>query len=299
MKNVIKLLLLLVCLTLLASAVACNPQTNPSEPHYHKYVDGKCECGKADINYKPHEHKYVNGKCSCGVIDPNYEPPHEHVYVDGECECGATDPTYETPHEHVYVDGKCSCGATDSSYNALLASITTKIDTQRTALKTHKGKISKYNSSDPEILLFQQYTANIGNPSWGVPPTTPTADHPRLLINRSMIPEIRKSLEAGDKQAKAFQTLLASTITNDCILGAAYDHGTNPTVSTNNVHNLEYEYLEIIQAKALGYLAYDNAYYGYQAILYMKNFLKSLDIAKMASDQCRDYGYVMLTAAIV
>ena len=299
MKNVIKLLLLLVCLTLLASAVACNPQTNPSEPHYHKYVDGKCECGKADINYKPHEHKYVNGKCSCGVIDPNYEPPHEHVYVDGECECGATDPTYETPHEHVYVDGKCSCGATDQSYTTMLNELIAKVNSQRTALKTHKGKISKYNSSDPEILLFQQYTANIGNPSWGVPPTTPTADHPRLLINRSMLPEIRKSLGAGDKQAKAFQTLLASTITNDCILGAAYDHGTNPTVSTNNVHNLEYEYLEIIQAKALGYLAYDNAYYGYQAILYMKNFLKSLDIAKMASDQCRDYGYVMLTAAIV
>ena len=410
MKNVIKLLLLLVCLTLLASAVACNLQTNPSEPHYHKYVDGKCECGKADINYKPHEHNYVDGKCSCGAIDPNYEPPHEHVYVDGECECGATDPTYEPPHEHVYVDGrcecgatdpdhetphehvwsdweknndnghikhcecgasrteshrwndgvittpathtengvktysctvcgetktslldktpdhtytdgkcscgatdpnynpphvhsyvngKCECGATDPSYTTMLNALIAKVNSQRTALKTHKGKISKYNSNDPEILLFQQYTANIGNPSWGVPPTTPTADHPRLLINRSMLPEIRKSLEAGDKQAKAFQTLLASTITNDCILGAAYDHGTNPTVSTNNVHNLEYEYLEIIQAKALGYLAYDNDYYGYQAILYMKNFLKSLDIAKMASDQCRDYGYVMLTAALV
>ena len=237
----------------------------------------------------------VCGETKTSLIDKT----PDHTYTEGKCACGATDPNYVPPHEHSYKDGMCSCGAVDPSYDALLQSVIAKVNTQRTALKTHKGKISKYKDSDPEILLFQQYTTNIGSPVWGVPTTTPSADHPRLLVTSDMIPEIKKSLEAGDKQANAFQTLLSSTIPNDCILGAAYDHGTNPTVSTNNVHNLEYDYLEIIQAKALGHLVYDNDYYGYQAILYMKNLLKTLDIAKMASDQCRDYGYVMLTAAIV
>ena len=50
----------------------------------------------------PHEHKFVNGKCECGEVDPNYKPEnpdvpsdHEHKYVDGSCECGAPDPNYK------------------------------------------------------------------------------------------------------------------------------------------------------------------------------------------------------------
>ena len=65
--------------------------------HQHSFVDGKCECGAEDPDYKPgeHTHNYVDGKCECGAEDPNYKPgEHTHNYVDGKCECGAEDPNY-------------------------------------------------------------------------------------------------------------------------------------------------------------------------------------------------------------
>ncbi len=45
----------------------------------------------------PHTHNFVDGKCECGESDPNYKPGHTHSYVDGKCECGATDPNYVAP----------------------------------------------------------------------------------------------------------------------------------------------------------------------------------------------------------
>lgn len=175
----------------------------------------------------------------------------------------------------------------------LLPSLLEKIEAQRSELDLLTGKVSKYDSSCAEILLFRSYTVDIGTPKWGYPPTSPSEEHPRLLLNAGTLPEIRKSLRADGAQAIAFRAFLESALPSDGILGNTYDHG------SGNVHNLEYEYLEIIQAKALGYLAYCDPYYGYQAIYYMKNILKSLEIVKMANDQCRDYGYVMFTAAIV
>ena len=65
--------------------------------HQHSFVEGKCECGAEDPDYKPgeHTHNYVDGKCECGAEDPDYKPgEHTHNYVDGKCECGAEDPNY-------------------------------------------------------------------------------------------------------------------------------------------------------------------------------------------------------------
>ena len=42
-----------------------------------------------------HTHSYVNGKCECGEADPNYKPAHTHSYVDGKCECGEFDPDFD------------------------------------------------------------------------------------------------------------------------------------------------------------------------------------------------------------
>ena len=90
---------------------------NYKPPHVHEFVDGKCSCGETDPNYKPpHVHEFVDGKCSCGEKDPNYEPPHVHEFIDGKCSCGETDPNYEPPHVHEFIDGKCSCGETDPNY---------------------------------------------------------------------------------------------------------------------------------------------------------------------------------------
>ena len=85
--------------------------------HEHNFIEGKCECGDIDPNYKPpHTHNYVEGKCDCGEIDPNYKPPHTHNYVEGKCDCGEIDPNYEPPHVHNYIEGKCDCGEIDPNY---------------------------------------------------------------------------------------------------------------------------------------------------------------------------------------
>ena len=289
MKLTKKLLPLLLCAALAIFAVSCNEQNDPTEPHSHSYLEGKCSCGATDPDYKPHEHSYTGGKCECGATDSNYEA-HEHSYTGGKCECGATDPDYSEPHEHSYVDGMCECG--DIEPGSPLALLLESLAAQREELKTHTGKISRYDDSDTEILLFQSYTADIGTATSGAPTVTPSAEHPRLLLNKSTLPKIRENLAKDGVQAARFAELLASDILNDAALGTAYDQ------SSIDKHNLSYEYLEIIQAKALGYLTEDNAYYGYQAILYMKNFLKTLDI-ETANEQMRHYGYVMFTAALV
>ncbi len=64
---------------------------NDDPIHVHEFVDGVCECGEKDPNWKEpvHEHEFVDGVCECGEKDPNWkEPVHEHVFVDGVCECG-------------------------------------------------------------------------------------------------------------------------------------------------------------------------------------------------------------------
>ena len=180
---------------------------------------------------------------------------------------------------------------TTAQHEALIDSILALLETQRAELKTYTGKVSKYDENDPEILLFQQYRAHLGYPTSGRPTVKPSEDHPRLLITSDMIPEIQKSLRSGDAKAKQFQTLINKTLPNGGLLRTLDPAGKS--------QNLDYTYLEVIQAKALAYAVYGDAYFGYQAIYYIKNILKSLDIQYIASDQCRDYGYVMFTTALV
>ena len=208
---------------------------------------------------------------------------------------------YTLAEYEAYLDAVASeQEAAKKAENALLLDgIIAKVESQREDLKTHEGKISPYESGDSIIKLFQVYTADIGVSSAGAPSVTPKDEHPRLLVNDTMYYEIKKSIREDSDMADEFKRLLDLVLPNEGILGEPKNHGYNTTVSSSNIHNLEYEYLEAIQAKALGHLIYDDDYYGYQAIYYMKNFLKSLDIVQMANDQCRDYGYVMYTAAIV
>ena len=56
------------------------PVDGPGDDHKHSFVNGKCECGESDPNYKPepdHEHVFVDGKCECGESDPDYKPEPE------------------------------------------------------------------------------------------------------------------------------------------------------------------------------------------------------------------------------
>ena len=66
--------------------------------HEHNFVDGKCECGESDPDYKPEcEHSYTEGVCTkCGEADPDYKPECEHSFSEGVCtKCGESDPDYK------------------------------------------------------------------------------------------------------------------------------------------------------------------------------------------------------------
>ena len=156
----------------------------------------------------------------------------------------------------------------------------------------------KYEAQRNEISATNSLgvaTQNIGDSIWGTAPTTPIDEHPRLLITSDDLPLIRKSLDDNTTSNSRFLALLDSTHPTDGRLGT-------PQVNFDGragLHNYDVDVLELIQVKALGYLLEGHELYGYQAIYYMKNFLLTLDIQYISSDQCREYGCAMMTAAIV
>ena len=175
--------------------------------------------------------------------------------------------------------------ATKETHDENLPELLAKLEAQRGELVSSR--------------FFGTPTKNIGTSSWGTAPTVPDEEHPRLLINTETLPEVKRALTREDSTNSRLFRLFNAVIANDCLLPEASFQGTNTTVNKDNYHNFNEEYLEIIQAKALAYLLYDDDYYGYEAVYYLKNYLKTLDIVRIASDQCRQYGYVMYTAAIV
>ena len=181
----------------------------------------------------------------------------------------------------------------------LLKELLPLLDDQREELADFEGKINPYKDNDPVIKLFATYTKNVPLTSWGKTELTPSDEHPRLLVNKDMIPDIKAYLEEDNAFTQRFFEKLDVILENEGILPPAKNQGTNTTVNLDNVHNYSDTHLEVIQTKALYYLLYGEELYGYQAIYYMKNYLKSLEIEQIASDQCRQYGYVMYTAALV
>ena len=185
-----------------------------------------------------------------------------------------------------------------------ISSIVSKMSAQRTEMANIVAKRSPYatNSKEEAMAIFSVYTEDlmaIGSPRWSAPSVTPKDEHPRLLVTSDMYAEIRETIAKGGADAEEFKRLLYLEFANEGILGDRIQTGVNSTTNKNSDHNINYEYLHSIQAKALAHLIYDDDFYGYQAVYYMKNFLKSLDIRQMYNDQCRDYGYIMFSAAIV
>ena len=133
-------------------------------------------------------------------------------------------------------------------------------------------------------------------------------DGARLMLNDSMIAGIIATLE-DEAYAKSYSSLLALADSNvDGVLG-------EPTLNYNGrkgLHNFNSGVLATIEAKAFmfrilyeqdleegSYDAYRRDVYGYEAIVAIKNFLETLHIEYISSDQCREYGYTMFVAAEV
>ena len=130
----------------------------------------------------------------------------------------------------------------------------------------------------------------------------------RLMLNGSMIDGI---LAAFDDElcAEAYAELIALADSDtDGRLGApAPDYN-----GRSGLHNFDSEVLAAIEARAFlfrvlyeqdlkegSFDAYRRDVYGYSAILGIKNFLETLDIQYISSDQCREFGYTMFVAAEV
>ena len=178
---------------------------------------------------------------------------------------------------------------TDDEKEEMLGEIKTLVEDQRETIY----RKYLFGSSTEDIMSLT--TSN-----WGTPSAYPSDEHPRLLLTAETLPAIRESIEKMDNATKLrFRNLLGSLPAHACRLPEPTLKGVNSTVDLENIHNFNAGYLELIQTKALGYLLYGNELYGYQAIYYLKNFIETLDIVQIASDQCRQYGSVMFTAAIV
>ncbi len=143
--------------------------------------------------------------------------------------------------------------------------------------------------------LFGVASKSIGVSSWKKAPTVPTSDRPRLLVTKDTLPLVRAALKDDTATNRRFKELLDTEDDDLGKCGEVLDgFGERP-----GLHNYDKAILELIQIKALGYLVYGHELYGYQAIVYMKNFLLTLDIQYINNDQCREYGNTMFTAALV
>ena len=183
----------------------------------------------------------------------------------------------------------------------LVAKLTSQREELNSFMGSHYKHHDKYYAGD-DTLMFVTHTEDlmaIGSPRWDAPTVNPQEQHPRLLINSDMYAEIRETIAKGGADAEEFKRLLNMVFPNDGLLGDRIQTEVNAVTGKNSDHNINYEYLRAIHAKALAHLIYGDDYYGYQAVYYMKNFLKSLDIRQMYNDQSRDYGYIMFSAAIV
>ena len=166
-----------------------------------------------------------------------------------------------------------------------------------------KKLMPKYESLRTKIANKESgYSLGTASSSIGTPKSTWTAavpalkaEHPRLLVTKETLPTVKKALQEDTPTNKRFFELLDTVPANDGALGAA-------KVDFNGIkgkHNYDDSVLELIQIKALAYLVDGHELYGRQAIYYMKQFLRTLDIQYINSCQERQYGNTAFTAALV
>ncbi len=128
------------------------------------------------------------------------------------------------------------------------------------------------------------------------PPAEPTKGvHPRLLFKKEDIPAIRRALESPEATAAKAEFFALADDETDGTLPPAVVHETG----RKGVHNFDGRVLAVLQARALAYRLFDDRDAGRMAIFGIENFILSLDIHYINSDQCREFGYVTYIAACV
>lgn len=149
--------------------------------------------------------------------------------------------------------------------------------------KYYKKKAEGFKTSDFGGL--KSFTSPFKAPS--VVPTK--GQHPRVMVNESTLPKLKKALSASQNENVVYQfTYLAE---KKVTTGAFSSRGSETS-------NADRTILCAIEAKAYKYLLTGEKVYGYQAIYALKNAILTID-AEGKVDPYRDYGILMYISACV
>ena len=159
------------------------------------------------------------------------------------------------------------------------------------ALREKIAKVRSIPLGDSITEVFEDPKRSYAPPAFR-PDSRP---HPRVLINREMLPGIREAFKNPECAAAVEKYRALLEMDTDGTLPPAYLHSSGRL----GEHNHDYEVLAAIEARALEYLLTGEEYYGYSAILGIMNYISTLDIEWIPSDQCREYGMTIYYAAIV
>ena len=129
--------------------------------------------------------------------------------------------------------------------------------------------------------------------NYPAPPLYPTrGSHPRVLFNANDIAGIRAA-ESDPSNAAATALFRESVLhPTDGDFGVAERRN-------DKFYNFKESVLKDIQALALDYAVNGDRISGYRAISAMKNALRTMDFRDIGGDQCRQFGFVIFTAACV
>lgn len=139
-------------------------------------------------------------------------------------------------------------------------------------------------------------TTSMEGTGYGKPYMYPTSGaHPRVNVTVEMLPDIIAYMEENEAvyTVKEFWKLADTEYTG--ILPAAKEYKTGRI----GYHNMDEEGLAIIEAKAFAYLLTGDELYAYEAVYAMKNYLTTIDIRWIHSDQCREFGRIIYCTAEV
>ena len=149
-----------------------------------------------------------------------------------------------------------------------------------------------------ELSQFGDVSLDTSMPAspYGKPNLYPNAgEHPRLNVTSYMIPLINEFFDRYEAKylKEKFYAFANSDYTG--ILPPAKE----VTEGRKGFHNVDESGLMKIEARALAYLLTGDEKYGYEAIYAIKNYLTTLDLRQIYSDQCREFGRTIMCAAEV
>ncbi len=187
-------------------------------------------------------------------------------------------------------------------YDAELKEEQDRIEAEKEAarlqrIKEMQEEIAGFSFSDFTDYVTLDFTV-MPDTVWGLPQLYPTVgEHPRLNINGNTLELVRAYIDSGAEEAVYFYESLIKKADDafNGVLKAPYLHETG----RKGFHNVDEKGLSIIEAKAFAYLLTGDEEYGYQAILAMKNYLKTLELGWIHSDQCREFGRTIYCTAEV